>query len=227
MNEACIARTNLHNEIGRVQVVRRTPFRSPSNDVCQAFTRSNFDFQFMLRAADPDSEQAESSLLNPQLCQAMYGMRLRLQDSGLLRAIFQFLIAMFQAAFNCDFYITKYQAKPMQQLQNLLGHIRGGLERLEREEEELGIETNTRLTNVERARRVTLRAAMAANRSSWCSCCEVASFILAGEAVRKSYVPKRAFLARPGFLLQDCKRLLHRGHVQLLEAAETQDVEQV
>jgi hypothetical protein len=157
----------------------------------------------------------------------MYGMRLRLPDSGLLRATFQFLIAMFQAAFNCDFYITKYQAKPMQQLQNLLGHIRGGLERLEREEEKLSIETNTRLTNVERARRVTLRAAMAANRCSWCSCCEVASFILAGEAVRKSYVPKRAFLARPGFLLQECKRLLHRGHVQLLEAAETQDVKDV
>jgi hypothetical protein len=83
------------------------------------------------------------------------------------------------------------------------------------------------MANSERARRVTLRAAMAANRSSWCSCCEVASFLLAGEAVRKSYVPKRAFLARAGFFLQECKRLLHRSHVQLLEAAETQEVEQV
>ena len=73
----------------------------------------------------------------------MYGMRLRLPDSGLLRATCQFLINMFQAAFNCDFYITKYQAKPMQQMQNLLGTIRGGLERLEREEEELGIGTKT------------------------------------------------------------------------------------
>ena len=45
--------------------------------------------------------------------------------------------------------------------------------------------------------------------------------------MRKSYVPKRAFLARPGFLLQECKRLLHRGHVQLLEAAEPQDVKDV
>jgi hypothetical protein len=57
---------------------------------------------------------------------------------------------MFQAAFNCDFYITKYQAKPMQQLQNLLGNIRAGLERLEREEEELGIHTKSAMKKTQR-----------------------------------------------------------------------------
>ena len=58
VDETCIADTNHANELGRVQLVRRRPFRSPSNDVCQAFARSNFDLQFMLRAVDPDSDQA-------------------------------------------------------------------------------------------------------------------------------------------------------------------------
>ena len=42
---------------------------------------------------------------------------------------------MFQAAHNCDFYITKYHAKPMAQLQSLLTNIAVGLRRLEAEEE--------------------------------------------------------------------------------------------
>jgi hypothetical protein len=42
---------------------------------------------------------------------------------------------MFQAAYNCDFYITKYHAKAMAQLQSLLTNIALGLRRLETEEE--------------------------------------------------------------------------------------------
>ena len=47
---ARIAAANDHNELGRVQVVRRAPFRSPTSDVGQAAARCNFDFQFMARA---------------------------------------------------------------------------------------------------------------------------------------------------------------------------------
>ena len=41
---------------------------------------------------------------------------------------------MFQAAHNCDYYITKYQGKPLAQMQNLLFNIALGLTQLEEEE---------------------------------------------------------------------------------------------
>ena len=72
-----------------------------------------------------------------------------------------------------DFYITKYHAKPMAQLQSLFTNIAVGLRRLEAEEEadQAGAEQPANLPE-ERARRTTLKIANAANRSSWCSCCE-------------------------------------------------------
>ena len=68
----------------------------------------------------------------------MYGVRLRLPDEPLLRRCFHSIAAMFQAAHNCDYYITKYQGKLLAQMQNLLGNIAFGLRRLEEEEEAAG-----------------------------------------------------------------------------------------
>ena len=48
-------------------------------------------------------------------------------DSPMLRRTFHTIIAMFQATHICDFYITKYLAKPMAQLQSLFSNISGGL----------------------------------------------------------------------------------------------------
>ena len=50
IKEPYIANSNTHNELGRVQVERHTPFRGPTSDVSQCAVRSNFDFQFMPRA---------------------------------------------------------------------------------------------------------------------------------------------------------------------------------
>ena len=63
----------------------------------------------------------------------MYGVRLQLPDAPLLRRCFHSIVAMHQAAHNCDYYITKYQGKPMEQHQGLLSHMAVGLERLENE----------------------------------------------------------------------------------------------
>ena len=68
---------------------------------------------------------------DPKLDLAMYGVRLQLADSPLLRRCFHSIVAMHQAAHNCDYYITKYQGKPMEQLQGLLMQIAVGLQRLE------------------------------------------------------------------------------------------------
>lgn len=172
-------------------------------------------------APDVGAEQPDAPDVKPQHTQAMYGIRLRLPDVPLLRRTFHAIVAMFQAAHSCDFYITKYHAKPMEQLQNLLKNIALGLRRLEAEEQQEHVDAAaTAATTAHRARRVTLRAAMAANRSSWCSCCELASFVLTGSTERRAHVPMRLFLSRPMFLLEECRRLLHRAHMQLIQAAE-------
>ena len=96
-------------------------------------------------------------------------------------------VAMFQAAHNCDFYITKYHAKLMEQLQSLLTNIALGLRRLEAEDEaaKAGAEPPADLPE-ECARKTTLKIACAANRSSWCSSCEMATFNKTGALVRKN-----------------------------------------
>ena len=45
--------------------------------------------------------------VNPKDALAMYGVRRKMPSSPLLRRCFHSLVAMFQAAHNCDFYITK------------------------------------------------------------------------------------------------------------------------
>ena len=96
----------------------------------------------MPRTLDPyhflEGNAVQSAVLqvNPKYARAMYGVRMQMPDAPMLRRTFHALVAMFQAAHNCDFYITKYHAKPMAQLQSLFTNIALGLRRLEAEEEE-------------------------------------------------------------------------------------------
>ena len=46
------------------------------------------------------------------------------------------MLAMWQAAHNTDFYITKYGTKALEQVQNLIGQFALGLRRLELQEEQ-------------------------------------------------------------------------------------------
>ena len=166
---AYTACTNDRNEFGKVVPVRHTPFRSATTDVGQVWGRCNIDFQFMPRTLDPDQVFASTAAVpqnDPKLALAMYGVRMQLPDSPLLRRCFHSIVAMHQAAHNCDFYITKYQGKPMEQLQGVLSHMAVGLQRLEAE---LNAEQLEAPSAEERARRTTLRIATAANRCFWCS----------------------------------------------------------
>jgi hypothetical protein len=136
-----IATTNERNEFCKAVLQRDTPFRSASTDVGQNWGRCNIDLQFMPRTLDPNqfteasAEQPAVLQVNPKHAIAMYGVRMQMPDAPMLRRTFHALVAMFQASHNCDYYITKYHAKPMAQLQSLLTNIACGLRRLEAEEE--------------------------------------------------------------------------------------------
>ena len=190
---AYVASTNDRNEFCKVILVRHTPFRSATTDVGQNWGRCNIDLQFMPRTLDPDqvftsTTPADQHKLVPQtdpkLALAMYGVRLQLPDAPLLRRCFHSIVAMNQAAHNCDYYITKYAGKPMEQLQSLLTHMAVGLQRLEAD---LNAEQPEAPSAEERARRTTLRIATAAKRCSWCSVCELACYITTGALARKTH----------------------------------------
>ena len=98
--EPYVANSNVHNELGRAQVERHTPFRGATSDVGQCGVRCNLDFQFMPRApvlaVDMSSDEERLSAEKPddgqgkeQCCsskktlsydraEAFYGIRLRL-----------------------------------------------------------------------------------------------------------------------------------------------------
>ena len=220
-----IAITNERNEFCKPVLRRDTPFRSSSTDVGQNWGRCNIDFQYMHRTIDPShfmegsAEQPAVLQVNPKDAVAMYGVRMQMPDAPMLRRTFHTTVAMFQAAFNCDYYITKYHCKPMAQLQNLFTNIALGLRRLEAEEEAAELDAEKPVNAAaERARKTTLKIASAANRSSWCSCCEMATFIKTGALVRKTHRPTAIFLSRPMYLYQQCRRFLESTPEMLIEA---------
>ena len=145
---------------------------------------------------------------------------MQLPDAPLLRRCFHSLVAMAQAATNCDFYITKYLGKSMEQLQSLISNIALGLRRLEEEEIAASAVDAVAVQPTDRARRATLKIAAAANRSSWCSCCELASFIQTGALVRRTHRPVSIFLSRTLYMYEECRRLVQRGHLTLIEVPD-------
>ena len=225
VEEPYIAITNERNEFCKPILQRDTPFRSASTDVGQNWGRCNVDFQFMPRTIDPSyfmessTEQPAVLQVNPKDAVAMYGVRMQMPDAPMLRRIFHTMVAMFQAAYNCDYYITKYHCKPTAQLQSLFMQMALGLRRLEAEQEHAQ-STGEPPVNAaaERARKTVLKIASAGNRSTWCSCCEMASFIKTGALARRTHRPNAIFLSRPMFLYEQCRRLLQSTAEMLIEA---------
>ena len=104
------------------------------------------------------------------------------------------IVALHVSANIVDYYITKYLAKPMEQLQNLITQYALGLRRLE--DEEAADQQATKTDPKVRAKRVTIRLQMAANRSSWISATEAALFVHCGEGRFITHTEVRVFLSR-------------------------------
>ena len=129
----------------------------------------------------------------------------------MLRRWFYSWVAMLQASRNSEFYITKYHAKPMEQLQCLLSNIALGLRRLAAEDKVIAPSDSANVGAAqpeERAAKVVLKISSGANRSSWCSCCKTATFIKTGASVRRTHRPCAIFLSRPLYIHKQCRRLL-------------------
>ena len=116
-----IAGTNQHNEYGLVEPERPQPFRSPSSDVIQAGERCNVDFRIMARGYPEKSEVNVSiAVQDVQLSQCFLDVPFGSFSDPLVRRMAYTVVALHVAAHNCDYYITKYQSKALEQLQNLV-----------------------------------------------------------------------------------------------------------
>eukprot|EP00812_Abedinium_dasypus_P007843 NODE_1_length_8589_cov_4.556480.p1 GENE.NODE_1_length_8589_cov_4.556480~~NODE_1_length_8589_cov_4.556480.p1 ORF type:complete len:2586 (+),score=446.46 NODE_1_length_8589_cov_4.556480:571-8328(+) len=177
----------------------------------------------------PALEKVHSICRRPRDCPAWFPRASSLTKSE--RACIQGFAASFQKAASMDFYITKYQGKPMESLTPLFMHMTSGIHRLEQQEEQERQEQETataaeaaesggpaqpapkrrktREDDEKRARRVTIRLASMANRSFWVSAAELVVHILTDGDCLQSHRHIRIFTRQLQWAMHECQRHLN------------------
>ena len=199
LQKACVCRSNIRNEYGRVGVVRRHPFRSTSNDVLQAFGRCNVDIQRNDRVVPSDVPEVTVEAMKP--VRFFYGQA---QLSAEARQMLAALAEGIRSSHICDFYMTKYLAKGQQVLASAITPVLAGLNRLD-DEIAAGAKTLPTIEDVARAK--LRRILFSANRAHWFSACELAIFVLTGGHSIATHVDRPLFLSKVFYLLEEGKRL--------------------
>ena len=196
---AFIARSNDRNEFGKVQVIRRHPFRSASGDIAQAAGRCNIDLQRNDRAVPSEGHREEA----PPMSAFLFGWR-KLSESA--KAVLQVFAQGMRASHVCDFYMTKYQSKAQQVLASAVGPLVAGLRRFETEAE--GQHAQSDLQSYVRAK--LRRIIFSANRSHWFSACELAIYVLTGGGHSiATHQDQPMFTNRTHYMMEECKRTLN------------------
>ena len=151
-----------------------------------------------------------------------------------------------------DFYITKYQGKPMESLTPLFKCLTEGVHRLECQEaeEEAAAEEQVRLSAADgesddipveparkkqktqedlarRARRLTIRLAHMANRCFWLSAAELVIHVLADSDCLQSHKHQTLFTKQLQWAMQQCKRIMNAEIPQGSREQEYRNVEAV
>ena len=205
--------------LGLVAVPRAHPFRSATSDVTMVCCRCNCDFKCLCRGVILEDEDSVIIKCSDAMLACVLGIslrRFREKNSTHLRRFARCIITMHVANYICDHYITKYSTKPMEHLQSLTNQYAVGIRRLEVEEDEREQPFDEKY----RAKRITIRLAAAANRSSWVSSTELATTILCDGHCWTSHSEVVLFISRAWFLMNECKRILEKRQEIIVEPAE-------
>lgn len=154
--EPYITATSDRNEFGLTQVERPQPFQAASSDLGVVCCMCNLDFKYMPRgfaALDNVEEIFRCDVSQLAACSRM--LTFKMLEHTAMRRMALSIVALHVAASIVDYYITKYVAKPMEQLQNLITQYALGLRRLE--DEEATDHQATKTDPKVRAKRVTIR----------------------------------------------------------------------
>ena len=162
------------------------------------------------------------------------------------RACIASFAASFQKAAAMDFYITKYQGKPMETLTPLFICLTDGIHRLERQEQQEqeeeatakeaqdadGGEPSRKRRKIledlaRRARRVTIRLASMGNRCFWLSAAELVVHILTDGDCIQSHNNVSIFTRQLQWAMQQCKRQLNHETSENPSARAHQSVQAV
>ena len=182
-----ILSTTSRNQFGLVALERPQPFRSASTDCGLATLRCNNDFRFMPRGFANSAALADSFRCDlEQLAACFQDLKAAVKAYPAVARMALSIVALHVVAAIVDYYITKYAAKPMEQLQNLTTQYALGMRRLEdkrREEESLPKHGDSqkpadRTEDLKkRSWRVLVALQNAANRAKWISSTESAIFV--------------------------------------------------
>ena len=224
--------TTARNQFGSVALERPQPFRSASSDCPLAVLRCNNDFRYMPKGFGDSSGLTQTTLetLDSHLAACFRAMKAAIQTHAAVRRMAMTVVALHVGAKIIDFYITKYAAKPMEQLQNLVTQYALGLRRLEQEEVEAekaaaaetsaGSEPASKRTDVQsRSRRVLLRLQHSANRAKWISSTECALYVHTEQQHWTSHNEVPMFTSRALYLISECQRILSGDKSILTRAA--------
>ena len=223
-----ISSNTARNEFGSVALERPQPFRSPSSDCCLVAIRGNNDFRYMPKGFPPDVRSLHRLFRCDveQLAACFRSHARAIKAYRSLQPMAMTIVALHVAAKIVDYYITKYAAKPMEQLQNLVTQYALGLRRLELEEAEenrIAREAQSSCISAKkshkaRARRIMLRLQYSANRSKWISSTEAALYVHTEQQHWTSHNEVAMFLSRPLYQISECKRILSGSPVILTRA---------
>ena len=179
--------------------------------------------------ADATTLSASFRFDDKQLAASFRATKAAIQAYAAVRRMAMSVVALHVVANLVDYYITKYSAKPMEQLQNLITQYALGLRRLEVEDEELtntlaaagAVEQPASLHEdvKKRSRRIWLRLQHSANRSKWISSTECALYVHTEQQHWASHNEVPMFLSRPFFQISECKRILSGSKHMLTRAA--------
>ena len=179
---------------GRIQLPRDHPFLSVSSDVAQVLGRCNIDVQFLdlLAPSNVESSFAPGDVQGPRWLRAL-GVRTVSEQA---MPVANILAYMYRAMHNCDFYITKYVAKPLQSMKSVIEQMKYAMLRMEEEVRQAGgIQGGAQVQPPDTqaaAIRTLLKIAHAANRCYWQSATELCTTLLTGGDMLQSHVVQTA-----------------------------------
>ena len=230
-----ILSTTVRNEVGSVALERPQPFKSASSDCSLAVLRCNNGFRYMPKGLPDPSALSRSFRCDvSHLAACFRAAKATIHSHASVRRMAMTVVALHVAAKIIDYYITKYAAKPMEQLQNLVTQYALGLRRLELEDEEAaGASAAKRSDGAHpasgpadmkaRSRRVLLRLQHSANRSKWVSSTECALYVHTEQQHWTSHNEVPMFTSRALYLISECQRILSGDKSLITKAAAPAD----
>ena len=190
--EPCIDEEPSSKTFGRVLLKRDHPFISVSSDVAQVAARCNVDVQYLELFPPEDASCLDESSGKLSWLEDVCPQG---QLSDIARGFAAVMAHMFRAMHNCDYYITKYVAKPLQSMKSLIEQMKEAMVRMEGEllvkggnASEQAQQAQTGAEQHNGAKRTLLKIAHAANRCYWQSATELCTILMTGGDMLQSHV---------------------------------------